>query len=122
MSYKKINETKVYKLSFQLAMNIFEITKKFPREEMYSLTDQIRRSGRSVCSSLAEAHRKRLYPAHFVSKISDADMENAETQTWLEFSLKCKYLSQNEYEELLNLSEEVGRLLSHMINNPEKYK
>ena len=122
MSYKKINETKVYKLSFQLAMSAFEITKKFPREEMFSLTDQIRRSSRSVCSSLAEAHRKRLYPAHFVSKISDADMENAETQTWLEFSLKCKYISQNKYEELLNLSEEAGRLLSHMINNPVKYK
>lgn len=122
MSYKKINETKVYKLSFQLAMNIFEITKKFPREEMFSLTDQIRRSSRSVCSSLAEAHRKRLYPAHFVSKISDADMENAETQTWLEFALNCKYITEDAYQSLLNLSEEVGRLLSHMINNPEKYK
>jgi four helix bundle protein len=122
MSYKKINETKVYKLAFELAMKIFEVTKEFPKEEMYSLTDQIRRSGRSVCSSLAEAHRKRLYPADFVSKISDADMENAETQTWLEFALNCKYISQNEYETLLNLSEEVGRLLSHMINNPEKYK
>ncbi len=122
MSYKKISEIRVYKLSFQLAMSVFEITKKFPREEMFSLTDQIRRSSRSVCSSLAEANRKRLYPAHFVSKISDADMENAETQTWFEFSLRCKYISQNEYEELLNPSEEVGRLLSHMINNPEKYK
>jgi four helix bundle protein len=122
MSYKKINETKVYKLVFQLAMKVFEITKKFPKEEMYSLTDQVRRSSRSVCSRLAEAHRKRLYPAHFISKISDADMENAETQTWLEFSLACKYISQNEHDLLLNLSEEVGRLLSHMINNPEKYK
>ena len=122
MSYKKISDTKVYKLAFELAMKIFEMSKKFPREEMYSLTDQVRRSGRSVCSCLAEAHRKRLYPAHFVSKVSDADMENAETQTWLQFSLSCKYISQNEYEELLNLSEEVGRLLSHMINNPEKYK
>jgi four helix bundle protein len=122
MSYKKINETKVYKLSFQLAMSVFDVTKKFPKEEMYSLTDQIRRSSRSFCSCLAEAHRKRLYPAHSVSKISDADMENAETQTWLEFSLACKYISQNEQELQLNLSEEVGRLLSHMINNPEKYK
>ena len=121
MSYQKINETKVYKLSFQLAMNVFEMTKKFPREEMFSLTDQIRRSSRSVCSSLAEAHRKRLYPAHFVSKISDADMENAETQTWLEFSLNCKYISSDKYETLLNLSEEVGRFLNHMIKNPEKY-
>ncbi len=122
MSYKKINETKVYKLAFELAMKIYEISKMFPKEEKYSLTDQVRRSSRSVCSCLAEAHRKRLYPAHFVSKVSDSDMENAETQTWLEFALACKYIIQNEHYELLNLSEEVGRLLSHMINNPEKYK
>jgi len=122
MSYKKINETKVYKMAFDLAMKIFEISKRFPKEETYSLTDQVRRSSRSVCSSLAEAHRKRLYPAHFVSKISDADMENAETQTWLEFALACKYIIQNEHDELLILSEQVGSLLHHMINNPEKYK
>jgi len=122
MSYKKINETKVYKLAFELAMKIFEISKRFPKEETYSLTDQVRRSGRSICSCLAEAYRKRLYPAHFISKISDADMENAETQTWLEFALARKYIAPNEYNELLHLSEEVGNLLNHMINNPEKYK
>jgi four helix bundle protein len=70
MSYKKICETKVYKMAFELAMRIFHISKQFPKEEIYSLTDQVRRSSRSVCSSLAEAHRKRLYPAHFVSKIT----------------------------------------------------
>jgi len=113
---------KVYKLSFDLAMKIFEVTKRFPKEETYSLTDQVRRSSRSVCSCLAEAHRKRLYPAHFVSKISDADMENAETQTWLDFSLACKYIIHKEHEDLLHLSEQVGNLLNHMINNPEKYK
>jgi four helix bundle protein len=122
MSYKKINETKVYKLAFELAMKIFEISRTFPKEETYSLTDQVRRSSRSVCSSLAEAHRKRLYPAHFVSKVSDADMENAETQTWLEFALACKYITPKEHDELLNLSEQVGNLLNHMITNPEKYK
>ncbi len=122
MSYKKINETKAYKLAFELAMKIHEISKRFPKEEKYSLTDQVRRSSRSVCSCLAEAHRKRLYSAHFFSKVSDSDMENAETQTWLEFALACKYILQNEHDELLNLSEEVGRLLSHMIHNPEKYK
>jgi four helix bundle protein len=122
MSYKKINETKVYKLAFELAMKIFEISKRFPKEEIYSLTDQVRRSSRSVCSSLAEAHRKRLYPAHFISKVSDSDMENAETQTWLQFALACKYITQSEHDELLDLSEETGRLLSHMIHNPEKYK
>lgn len=122
MSYKKINDTKVYKLAFQLAMEIFDISKKFPKEERYSLTDQVRRSSRSVCACLAEAHRKRLYQAHFISKISDADMENSETQTWLEFALDCKYIEQNEFDILLNLSEQVGSLLHHMIANPEKYK
>lgn len=122
MGYQKINETKVYKLAFELAMKIFEVSKKFPKEETYSLTDQIRRSSRSVCSCLAEAHRKRLYQAHFISKISDADMENAETQTWLEFALACNYITQKVHNELLNLSEEIGKLLNHMINNPDKYK
>lgn len=122
MSYIKIKETKVYNLSFELSMKIFAITKNFPKEETYSLTDQIRRSSRSVCSCLAEAHRKRLYPAHFISKVSDADMENAETQTWLEFALACKYITQQEHDELIKISEEVGRLLNHMISNPEKYK
>ena|SRR6266487_6419941 len=122
MSYQKISETKVYKLAFGLAMKIFEISKRFPKEENYSLTDQVRRSSKSVCSCLAEAHRKRQYKAHFVSKVSDADMENAETQTWLQFALACKYITQEEHDELLNLSEQVGDLLNHMINNPEKYK
>ena len=122
MSYQKITETKVYKMAFEPAMKIFHTPKRFPKEETYSLTDQIRRSSRSVCSCLAEAYRKRLYPAHFISKISDADMKNAETQTWIQFSLACKYSTQEEYIELLNLSEKVGNLFSHMINNPEKYK
>ncbi len=122
MSYKKINDTKVYKLAFQMAMDIFEVSKKFPKEERYSLTDQVRRSSRSVCACLAEAHRKRLYKAHYISKISDSDMENSETQTWLEFALACKYIKEEEYVLLLNLSEQVGSLLHHMINNPEKYQ
>jgi len=122
MSYQKINETKVYKLAFELSMKIFTISKLFPKEETYSLTDQVRRSSRSVCSCLAEAHRKRLYPAHFVSKISDADMENSETQTWLEFALACAYIDQATYSELMFLSEQVASLLHHMISNPEKYK
>jgi four helix bundle protein len=122
MAYKKINETKVYLLAFELAMKIFEISKQFPKEETYSLTDQVRRSSRSVCSCLAEAHRKRLYPAYFVSKVSDADMENSETQTWLEFAFACTYIDQDTYTQLINLSEQVGSLLHHMISNPEKYK
>lgn len=115
MSYKKINETKVYQLAFMLAMKIFDASKKFPKAETYALTDQVRRSGRSVCSRLAEAHLKRLYAAYFVSKISDANMENAETQTWLEFALACKYITNEQHTELLNLSEEVGKLLHHII-------
>ncbi|MEO6830568.1 MAG: four helix bundle protein [Chitinophagaceae bacterium] len=105
MGYNKINETKVYKIGFDLAMKIYEISRRFPKEETYSPANQIKRSSRSVCSCLAEAHRKRLYPAHFFSKISDADMENAETQTWLEFAFACKYINQQEQEILLNLSE-----------------
>ena len=122
MSYQKIQETKVYKLAFELAMKIFEVFKMFPKEERYSLTDQIRRSSRSVCACLAEAHRKRLYEAYYISKMSDADMENAETQTWLEFAKACQYVTETECKDLLNISEEVGRLLHHMITNPDKYR
>ena len=122
MATKNIRDTKVYKLAFELAMAIFELSKLFPKEETYSLTDQIRRSSRSVCTNLSEAFRKRLYPAHFIAKVSDSDMENCETQTWLEFALSCKYISQVQFEKLLNQSEEIGRLLNHMLNNPEKYK
>ncbi len=121
MAYLKIGNTKVYKLAFELAMQIFEVTKSFPKEERYALTDQIRRSSRTVCACLSEAHRKRLYPAHFVAKVSDADMENAETQTWLEFALACAYIDKDNYTQLVNTSEQVGNLLNHMISNPEKY-
>ncbi|MBU1680166.1 MAG: four helix bundle protein [Bacteroidetes bacterium] len=111
----------VYKKAFELAMDVFETTKSFPREEKYSLTDQIRRSSRSVCASIGEAYRKRQYEAHFISKTSDADMENSETQVWLDFSLACKYINEQVYERLLEKSAEVGRLLNHMINQPAKY-
>jgi four helix bundle protein len=112
----------VYKKAFKLAMEIFEITKSFPKEEIYSLTSQIRRSSRSVCSNLGEGYRKRRYEAHFISKISDADMENSETQVWLDFSLECKYINKDLYEDLTQKSEEVGRLLNDMIVDPKKYK
>lgn len=111
----------VYKKAFTLAMEIFEITKFFPKEERYSLTDQIRRSSRSICSCIGEAYRKRQYVAHFVSKTSDADMENSETQVWLDFSLACKYINNVVYNKLLERSSEIGRLLNHMIHNPDKY-
>ncbi len=112
----------VYKKAFSLAMEIFELSKKFPKEEKYSLTDQIRHSSRSVSGGIAEAYRKRQYEAYFVSKTSDSDMENSETQVWLDFSLSCKYINLKIYKDLLGQSEEVGKLLNHMIENPEKYR
>lgn len=115
------NDLLVYKKSFELAMLVFEITKTFPREEMYSLTDQIRRSSRSTNICIVEAYRKRRYPAHFVSKLSDSDMENSETKGWLKFALDCRYLSEENYLKLVNLSDEVGKLLNHMMNNPDRY-
>lgn len=111
-----------YKKGFDLAMNIFEITKGFPKEEMYSLTDQIRRSSRSVTITISEAYRKREYPKHFHSKLTDADSENSETQEgWLEYALACGYLTEDKYSKFINLSIEVGKLINYMILNPEKF-
>jgi four helix bundle protein len=121
MGVRSYKETKVYKLAFEAAMEIFEISKSFPKEETYSLTDQIRRSSRSVCANIAEAYRKKMYPAHFVSKASDADMENSETGVWLDFSVACRYMSLEKYKTLSDKNQEMGRLLGHMINNPDKY-
>ena len=111
----------VYKKAFQLAMEIFEMTKSFPKEEKYSLIDQIRRSSRSVCANIGEGYRKRRYVAHFVAKTTDSDMENTETQVWLDFSLACKYITEGMYNDKISKSEEVGRLLQDIIKNPGKY-
>ena len=111
-----------YKKAFALSMEIFEITKRFPKEETYSLIDQIRRSSRSVFACIAEAYKKRRYPNHFVSKLTDADMENGETQAWLDASLACKYITEEKYTDLNKQSEEVSHLLLYMINNPDKFK
>ena len=102
-------------------MEIFEISKKFPSEEKYSLTDQIRRSSRSVSANIAESSRKTRYTKHFVSKLSDSDSENAETQSWLEYALACNYITNEVFDELTNQSLEVGKLINYMINNPEKF-
>ena len=118
---RSFRELSVYKRAFELAMEIFEVSKSFPKEERYSLTDQIRRSSRGVCGCIAEAYRKRDYQAYFVSKSSDADMENSETQAWLDFSYACKYIDEKKCMELLAMSEEVGRMLNHMVENPERY-
>ena len=121
MAAKNFKETKLYKLAFEQAMEIFRVTKTFPKEEQFSLTDQIRRSSRSVCANLAEAYRKKRYPAHFVSKTTDSDAENSETNIWLDFSLACTYISKQKHEEMMARNDEIGRLLNHMINNPDKY-
>ncbi len=119
MSFRDL---KVYSKAFELAMPTYGITKEFPKEEKYSLTDQIRRSSRSVCANIGEAYRKRQYPKHFVSKLSDSDSENTETQVWLDFSLKCEYISDDVYCKMRGQSEEIGKLLNYMINNLDKFK
>ena len=111
----------VYKKAFQNAMDIFRLTKSFPSDEKFSLTDQIRRSSRSVCSNLAEAYRKRQYTAHFSSKISDADMENTETLVWMDFAYECGYINSETKANIEALNSEVGKLLYHMLRYPEKY-
>lgn len=111
----------VYKKAFASAMKIFEITKKFPAEERFSLTDQIRRSSRSVCANLAESYSRKKYRAHFISKLHDAEAENTETEVWLDFSLQCKYISNEEHQSLLSQNTETGKLIWFMINNPEKF-
>lgn len=112
----------VYRKAFKLALDIFHETKNFPKEEMFSLTDQIRRSSRSVCSRIGEGYRKRKrYPKHFVSKLTDADSENTETEVWTGISLSCKYISREKYNQWITEAEEVGRLLNHMMDNPEKF-
>ena len=121
MGIMKFQDLLAYKKAFDLAMNIFNITKAFPKEETYSLTDQIRRSSRSVCTNLSEAYRKRLYPKHFISKLSDGDAENSETQIWLEFSLSCEYIDQVTFDDLTKESIEIGKLINYMILNPQKF-
>ncbi len=110
-----------YKKAFSLAMEIFQISKTFPKEETYSLTDQIRRSSRSVCANIAEAYRKRIYQKHFISKLTDSDAENSETVVWLDFALACSYISEAEYEHYYNEAIEIGKLINYMIANPEKF-
>lgn len=117
----KFQDLLAYKKSFVLAMKIFEISKSFPKEKKYSLTNQIRRSSRSVTVNISESYRKIGYPKHFKSKLTDSDAENSETQTWLEFTLACRYIKQEIFDELIRDSEEVGRLINYMINNPEKF-
>ncbi len=111
-----------YKKAYELAMEVFEVSKKFPPEEKYSLTDQVRRSSRSVCANLAEAYKRRRYNDYFISKLNDAETENTETEVWLDFACDCKYITTEKYKELMTKNNEVGKLIWYMINNPEKFR
>ena len=121
MKIRSHKDLDVYKLSFDAAMRIFEMTKAYPVEEKYSLTDQIRRSSRSVCANLGEAFRKRRYPKSFVSKLSDSEGEAAETQIWLEFSLRCRYIDTDICDQLTLTYENIIGKLVNMSLQPEKW-
>jgi four helix bundle protein len=114
-------DLKVYRMAFELACKIQETTKCFPAHERYSLTDQIRRSSRSVVANLMEGYRKRHYPKSFISKLSDAAGENAETSLWLDFALEFKYIDEELHKDLKSKYEGIGKLLSYMMKNPEKF-
>ncbi len=114
-------DLEVYQLAFEVAMRIFELTNEFPAEERYSLTDQIRRSSRSVCANLAEAWRKRRYERAFVLKLSDAEAEAAETQTWIEFAVKCQYLDASTGQEIYRVYDQILGKLVRMITNPSPW-
>ena len=118
---KTHRDLKVFQLSFEAGMEIFKITKSFPKEERYSLTDQIRRSSRSVSGNIAEAFRKRKYPKHFVSKLSDSEGEAAETQVWLDYSLECNYIDTETFAKLNDKYDHIIAMLVNMSNKPENW-
>ncbi|WP_425618323.1 four helix bundle protein [Anatilimnocola sp. NA78] len=117
-SAKQLN---VYREAFALSMKIFELTKRFPTEERYALVSQIRRSSRSVCLNLREAWAKRRYGAHFVSKLTDCDGENSETDSSLDFALSCGYISPDQHADLTTKCASIGRMLGAMIQNPRPF-
>ena len=121
MIINSAKELKVYKTAYELSMEIFELSKTWPPEERYALTNQIRRSSRAVCSNLREAWAKRRYEAHFISKLTDSDGENSETETWLDFAKSCGYLNQNDHERLTSKCSAVGRMLGSMLKYPESF-
>ena len=121
MGVKSVKELAVYEKAYRLAMLVFEVSRKFPAEEKYALTGQIRRSSRSVCLNLRESWAKRRYEAHFISKLTDCDGESGETDSSLDFAKDCGYISTQVHEELVALNREVGRMLGSMINNPTPF-
>src|SRR6266704_4518361 len=121
MRIDSAKELKMYKAGYELAMRVFEVSKGFPPEERFALTGQVRRSSRSVCLNLREAWAKRRYEAHFVSKLTDCDGENSETDSSLDFAKDCRYISDEKHTELVSLSEEVGKMLGSIIKNPSRF-
>jgi four helix bundle protein len=114
-------DLRAYIIAFDAAMTIFGRSREWPREERYALTDQILRSSRSVCGNIAEAWQKRRYPAHFVSKLTDACAESEETGVWLEFACRCGYLNADEHQSLTDSYRQVGRLLTRMAAVPDQW-
>ena len=121
MQIRSAKELIVYQKAYQLAMAVFKLSRKFPPEERYALTGQIRRSSRSVCLNLREAWAKRRYRAHFVSKLSDSDGENSETDSSLDFALDCCYITDQQHTELVALCQEVGKMLGSMLKEPNSF-
>ena len=120
-TFRSHKELDVFQLSFKSSMAIYHISKSFPKDEIYSLTSQIRRSSRSVCANIAEAFRKRRYEKAFVSKLSDSEAEAAETQVWLDYTLECGYLSESEYFKLFDEYDNILGKLVNMMHHPEKW-
>ncbi len=119
--YRGFRDLKVYQLSYQLAVEIYNETKSFPKEEKYSLTDQIRRSSRSVPANIAEAWSKRRYPKSFINKLIDSDAEVSETTVWLDFSFDHDYITKEKHEYFIAKYDEVAKMLNSMLNQPEKF-
>ncbi len=120
-NYQGFRDLIVYQKSYSLAMEIFKITKSFPKEEKYSLVDQIRRSSRSVPANISEAWVKRKYPKSFISKLLDSLAEEAETEVWIDMSKDCEYIDVQLHKSLLERYQEVAKMLNSMINTPEKF-
>jgi four helix bundle protein len=121
MQINSAKDLKVYKAAYVLAMRVFELSKKFPAEERFALTGQIGRSSRSVCLNWREAWAKRRYEAHFISKLTDCDGENSETESSLDFAGDCRYITSEERDELTAVCQEIGRMLGSMIKNPDSF-
>ena len=114
-------QLEVYQRAFAASIELFELSKRFPTEERYSLIDQVRRSSRSVCANMAEAWRKRRYEGAFVSKLSDAEAEAAETQVWIEFAVKCGYLSASRGRELYGMYDRIIGTIVGMITHTDSW-